>query len=439
MWIMIRSRLAAIGWGGRESLPSLSSWVLAVVLGGVSLVVGVFVLAVTPYGPWFGEVPRTHPSGNSIVEYFLTSPVHLALVLVPAALVLWIARLDRGREDRYDRLALLAVVLAALGMATSFASVKPIWLYMGEWRPFGLVALAVASCAASAIVSLISLLVLFSTRSPRRGRAFVMFTLVWSSWLGALLYAFVLVPRDLPPEVLGDVELPVVSEGVLIDYWDLNLPREYWPRGVLRIHADGEVEWEGESIASIDSPEGREALRQMLTRIVARMPVERGRPDETLMLRADHRVSAGVPATILSMCAEEEIGIWKVAVDVRLDRIQEGLPNWGRISTYLPRDAQPMISSAVEIRAAEDATRRANPVFQYEGQELHEARELVAVLLERDRSSLERFWEGAVPLVRIDPRLPWGAVAKTLSELLLLNPGHGDKCLNLVGMEVLER
>jgi hypothetical protein len=412
----------------KESLPSLTSWFRGIVLGGLALVLVVLLLAVIPAGPPFFITERLpHPTGNSIVEYFLTSPLHLGTVLVPAALSIWIARLDRGREDRYDRLALLAVVLAALGMATTFACVKPIFLHHGEWRPEGLVALSVVSFAASAVVSAVSLALLLFTRSPRRGRAFVLVTLVTSSFFGGGLYTFLLVPRDPPPELLDGIELPRVTEGVHISYLSRATSRVPGSHDVLRFRADAEIEWGNESIENAASPEGDAELRRLLAKIASRMLERRGRPDELLVLLADHRTPAGLPARVISHCSDEEVGIWKICVAVELDRVQEGLPNWGRIYTYLPRESPESVSEVIEIRAAGSSP----PTFRYGDDEFQNASELVEVLLARD--------EAPVPLIRVDPHLSWGVVATTLSELLLLDPTHGDKSLNLVGMEVLER
>lgn len=436
----LRRKLTAIGWGSWESSPSLRSWAVALLGGALLFSLGYLVLAITPIGRFsIGEPARPE---NTIVEGFLTRPVELFIVLVPAALSIYILYLDRGRKDRYDPLALLAVVLGALGFATANSGLETFLFHRCDWRPLGLLILSVSSFAASAGMSLVSLAILLITNSPRRGRMFALFTLVWSAWFGGCLYVYLLRPVEPPAAMQDGIEVPgVYTTHFLTPQWDPG------PYETLRIRSSGRIEWRRRVIPGGEADLDAGQIHALLVAIASNMEQREGIPEEPLYIRADRQASAGLVARVLSACRAEDVGIWKLILAVEITSVQSGLENWGAICTSLPRIvlegglAEPLEVPAlgpedvVEVHALEDDDGGLEPVFRYLGQERRDAGALAGLILEtrRDLRSGQTWWDCRL-LLRIDPRLRWEAAVDVMSEVF----SRANQEQLLSGLEILE-
>jgi hypothetical protein len=352
-------------------------------------------------------LPLPSPDHDSIVHFSTDSPRSVGVGLVFASLCTAIILMQRGQKDRYDPLVLSAFTLTILGMVMAFDAAIEVMNYGGDWRPIGLARLSIAVLAASGGLALIRAIALLVKRSSRRGVVLALFVLLYSPWACWLTY-YVLHPPPLY-SIEGSIEVPRVGDhGGWYSY-----PEDY----ELRIDREGRILRHQEVVWSPESPEGDSVLRRVLTEISHNDSGDMF-PEELVQLCADRRAPFGAINRVLTMCAEEGIGIGRVFFVIERVRVQQpGTFNLGLLELFIPRatdtgDAATDVTpeSVVEILRGEGPDGESRGVYRYMGEQTSDVGDL------RKRISAQYAVNRYLRLVfRADVRLAWDRVAQAMS------------------------
>lgn len=408
---------------------------------GITLVLAMIPLG--EFGPdWHTDSPAFFER-NSVVDFLRDHPWSLAIALSWSALCGLIAWLQRGQENRYDGLALLACALAFTGAHFTFFGCDITVMHGGDYRPIGVLQIAVSLLSASGAFGLVSLAQLLWTRSRRRGRALALFCLVWGPWFAWAVDSMVLRPRCPKPAPPG-WELPVVKRAWSNHYYHLRSDRE--PVVDVSVDREGNVTVDGVARWRPAGGESDEALHQALVTAAARMPVDPDLPgppyrDGPLYLKADARASCADVLRIFEHCAEQDVRIWKFTIHVsRGPYLQKGMCDTYRLIMYSGRGERagtPPPGGVLDLLLAAGTPDTAGVRYRYLGAETTDAAEVLdhmAGFLGESGDELYRIQMRAAPSLR------WGEAIEAafrLHEALLLAKGQDPHPGEFASFELL--
>lgn len=287
---------------------------LAAAFGLVGIAIASLSMAAEPPIP-FGSVDS---GGSALLEGWLGSPVHLAILLVAVGSAAATIRLQRGRRGRYEPLALVALACAAVVLSMTMALCR--WVALHPQEP-ALDALRLTR-SMLALTSLLGVaaLVRAATR-PRGERRGIVFALAAAGIAASIFLALgwmVFVPSRSAP----GIELARLAH---VLEQPARPSDSRWP--VASVDALGGFAVEGRAL---DERSLRDALREA----AARMPARDGIPDLPLVLRVDARASFRAVAELAA--AATDARIWKLQFAV--EREGSDLPGYraGLLPVYLP-------------------------------------------------------------------------------------------------------
>jgi len=284
-------------------------WLRNLILG-----IGLTPLALVGVGVMFGVVPfrifqaygTPQPSAppEALALPWISGAVGWTFVFVCVGLTVLILWLDRGRKQRVEPLALLALCLAALGHAEAIHAAR-VMAFSDAW-PVNLVDVGIWILLAASGVGVLAWLRMLISKNPARGRVFATCAILCSLGSAWIMHTFLGEPWKRPTAEDG-IELAVAHYSSPERSYNIEITP------TVLIHADG-----------TSSPDS-------IVEFARDMQQEDGVPDEMTTIRADHRASWSAVRQVLTEVADA--GIWKLRFVTRWEDPQAETVIVG----YLPR------------------------------------------------------------------------------------------------------